>query len=162
MLGHNKHFHVANKHFPHKRQIWQGTEPWISDDVTDQLSHAREDGDLETLPAIIRLLKHNFTSQFLLTFAGSRGSSTIAFFPEVELTWLGCTKNSRIIQLEHVVREGCFINLCILARLNHPSWRPNCTCCWKTLQSLLAWEKELFHFQYSCCFISSSGGVCDN
>lgn len=48
---------------------------------------------------------------------------------------------------------------CMSRNFNQPSSIDDCFCPRKTLQSLIAWEKELCHLQYALFFISSIGGI---
>lgn len=48
---------------------------------------------------------------------------------------------------------------CMSRNFNQLSSIDDCFCPQKTLQSLIAWEKELCHLQYALFFISSIGGI---
>lgn len=48
---------------------------------------------------------------------------------------------------------------CMSRNFNQPSSIDDCFCPRKTLQSLIAWEKELCHLQYALFFITSIGGI---
>jgi hypothetical protein len=85
-------------------------------------------------------------------------SPITTFLPLVASAWCGRTSTLGCYKSMVLIGKGV-LSICISWKVKRPSFMADWTCRWNTLQSLVAWENELWYLQYACFFNSSSGGI---